>query len=254
MTQSPTEADKTEIIRDAFDAIVAMERAHDIETLNGLVADRFSRLGFDTFAGLQLMGPNRSAVTPALLFGANYADWQTHYVEHAYRTEDACIPLSLSRTESFFWSDVPSLADVSPEAQIIFDEAAEFKMRDGLLVPMHGPDGSVSAALLAGEFVDAQDPVLRITAHTLALHFATTGRRILARQANVAPRRITLTPRQIECLCWVRDGKSSVEIGNILSLSTRTVEHYIHTACGRLGVTTRWQAVTEAIALGIIAP
>ena len=62
-----------------------------------------------------------------------------------------------------------------------------------------------------------------------------------------------LTTRQIECLAWVREGKSSADIGVILGLSRHTVDEHLTAACDRLGVRTRTQAVAEAIERGLLS-
>ena len=63
---------------------------------------------------------------------------------------------------------------------------------------------------------------------------------------------VTLSPRQIECLFWVQQGKSSRDIGTILGISHRMVERHVFRACRKLGVRTRIQAVIRARALGLI--
>lgn len=63
-----------------------------------------------------------------------------------------------------------------------------------------------------------------------------------------------LTTRQLECLSWAQSGKSSFDIGTILGLSPRTVDWHVRDACARLGVRTRVQAVSQAVALGYLAP
>lgn len=65
--------------------------------------------------------------------------------------------------------------------------------------------------------------------------------------------RVTLSPRQVECLYWVQQGKSSRDIGIILGVSHRIVERHVFRACAKLGVRTRVQAVVRARALGLIA-
>ncbi len=61
---------------------------------------------------------------------------------------------------------------------------------------------------------------------------------------------VKLTRRQKECLYWAKHGKSSSVIGIILGISGRTVDEHIATACMRLGVQTRIQAIQRASALG----
>lgn len=65
-------------------------------------------------------------------------------------------------------------------------------------------------------------------------------------------RTISLSPRQIECLYWVQEGKSSRDIGVILGVSHRIVERHVFRACQKLGVRTRLQAVIRARSLGFI--
>jgi len=61
-----------------------------------------------------------------------------------------------------------------------------------------------------------------------------------------------LTPREIDCLRWCSHGKTNWEIGRILGLSERTVEHYLSRANRKLGTATRAQAVARARKLDLI--
>jgi DNA-binding CsgD family transcriptional regulator len=85
----------------------------------------------------------------------------------------------------------------------------------------------------------------------LSMYYASIARR-LRRRAGSNQTPIHLTGRQLECLKWVRDGKSSTDIGEILGLSSRTVDEYLAHACTRLGVKSRFQAVTEAYLHGLL--
>jgi DNA-binding CsgD family transcriptional regulator len=79
------------------------------------------------------------------------------------------------------------------------------------------------------------------------LESTSSGRPIPGRETA-----ITLTPRQVECLFWVQQGKSSRDIGVILGVSHRIVERHVFRACQRLGVRTRVQAVVRARSLGLV--
>ena len=71
---------------------------------------------------------------------------------------------------------------------------------------------------------------------------------------HLAPRRpkeATISARQIECLSWAQEGKSSSDIGVILGISARTVEGHIARICELLGVRTRIQAILKAKDLGL---
>jgi DNA-binding CsgD family transcriptional regulator len=63
-----------------------------------------------------------------------------------------------------------------------------------------------------------------------------------------------LTDRQLECLRWISRGKSSTDIGQIMRISKRTVDHHVNVICERLGVRTRVQAVACAVGNGWLTP
>lgn len=73
-----------------------------------------------------------------------------------------------------------------------------------------------------------------------------------ARADTKREQEIALSPRQIECLYWVQEGKSSRDIAVILGISHRMVERHVFRACQKLGVRTRLQAVIRARSLGLI--
>lgn len=80
----------------------------------------------------------------------------------------------------------------------------------------------------------------------------TTSARSSEQSEHLHPAEVRLSRRQTECLAWVEEGKSAVDIGAILGLSGRTVEEYIGKACEKLGVRTRVQAVVRARRLGLL--
>ena len=63
---------------------------------------------------------------------------------------------------------------------------------------------------------------------------------------------LQLTPRQRDCLSWVRAGKSSADIAKILGISIYTVDEHIAAARAKLGVRTRVQAAVEASLDGVL--
>ena len=57
-----------------------------------------------------------------------------------------------------------------------------------------------------------------------------------------------LTPRQAEVVAWVTQGKSNGMIGTILGISPRTVQKHLERAFPKLGVESRTEAATHALA------
>lgn len=65
--------------------------------------------------------------------------------------------------------------------------------------------------------------------------------------------RLHITERQLEILDLVSKGKSSRDIGTILNISRKTVDHLVERACDNLEVRTRFQAVLKVRDLGLLS-
>ena len=63
----------------------------------------------------------------------------------------------------------------------------------------------------------------------------------------------SLTPREIEVLSWVAQGKSAWEVGEILRIAKRTVDEHVQTAVHKIGAVNRTHAVAIAVRDRIIA-
>ena len=63
-----------------------------------------------------------------------------------------------------------------------------------------------------------------------------------------------LSSREVEILQWVAAGKSQQDIGDILSISHRTVEVHLRSSREKLYALTTSQAVGRAIGMGLIYP
>ncbi len=63
---------------------------------------------------------------------------------------------------------------------------------------------------------------------------------------------ISLTKREVECLEWIANGKSSWDIGQILGISPDTVNYHVKKTLRKLDVSSRTTAVVRAISLGLI--
>jgi len=61
-----------------------------------------------------------------------------------------------------------------------------------------------------------------------------------------------LSEREIICLQWAAEGKTSWETATILGLSERTVNFHLQNACGKLHVHSRRAAVAQALRQGLL--
>lgn len=119
-----------------------------------------------------------------------------------------------------------------------------------LFVPFR-MDGVVRAVALCGREIklDRHDrKALEIAGLQTILRLRTLGARPIHSSGN------TLSERERECMHWVAMGKSDWQIGEILSLSEKTVNVYIERAKHKLQAVTRAQAIVFALRRGAINP
>jgi DNA-binding CsgD family transcriptional regulator len=61
-----------------------------------------------------------------------------------------------------------------------------------------------------------------------------------------------LTIKELDCLRWTAEGKTSSEIASIIKLSEHTVNHYLIAAARKLDCVNRVQAVAKALRMGLL--
>ncbi|WP_320200955.1 transcriptional regulator VisN [Agrobacterium sp. rho-13.3] len=104
--------------------------------------------------------------------------------------------------------------------------------------------GRVRFSLLLLFAVDAvpADDRLR-EAGMLAGYFASSG---IVAESRVE-RDIDLTERELECLFWIAEGKTSDEMATILGISRNTINNYITSVMRKTATKTRSEAIAYAV-------
>ncbi len=238
--------DQAYLAQRAFLAVDKMRAATNLDSLNDTGREVFSSLGLPYYALARFFAPDRAPSTNVLA-GHFHPEWAARYIAKNYTGSSLIARQMLYRASPYTWSDVLKRTNDKAQSRI-FEEASEFGMRDGLFAPVQWADGSFAAVTLAGSDADLADPLLRAMADVLASYYASEARRLLAPRTT----KVILTPRQRECLCWVREGKSTGSIALLMGISSYVVDEHIGNACHRLGVRTRVQAAVEATRLGFL--
>jgi len=230
-----------------LETVAVLPTAHTIQELNALFRPALEALGFSLFAGIKLANPDGHIHVRAL-FGDGFEPWLNHYVKMGYAGEDLIVRECFRTSEPFCWTDIVQ-RDYSPRTARIVEAAHTFGLRQGLVVPVRKPDASIFVVLFAGESFDSSDLYARAASHLLARYYGAAGSHFYALE-RASREDETLTHRQIECLRWVRAGKTSIEIAEIVGITPPVVNEHITNACRRLGVRTRTQAVLAASSAG----
>lgn len=233
-------------------------RAKNAAELDKTMADYMSRFEIETFvlcrATDQFKRPSAARIA-----GSSNARWRAHYDERNLAKADDLLSAGLTSTAPTTWMTFRREQEQRGRPAEIYDEAREFGLHDGFYLPIHQSDGSVLGVSMMARQEMPKSRTTLAALHMLAVYYHLAAERLglVAKLAPLdtpapAPVKAILTKRQLECLKWIRQGKTSWEISQILGISEHTVHEHLEQARTRLGVRTTTQAVLEAVVLGLI--
>jgi DNA-binding CsgD family transcriptional regulator len=138
----------------------------------------------------------------------------------------------------------------------------DFEQRTGcraaIGIPVHLPFGQIGAAVLTSINPATQGLESAFERYSDWLADAVQrfvrGYALLNRDVRYYPKEAQLSPREIECLGWVAQGKTDYEISVILGRSHAGIRYHLTRACEKLGAANRAQSVFVANTLGMIGP
>ena len=179
--------------------------------------------------------------------------WNEHYQKQGLVMIDPTLHMAKRSIAPVDWSRL----ERSPDFQRVFRDAHDFGIPDqGITIPVRGPYGDIG--LLSAVRECSRDEWKKLVPNvisdlqSLAVHIhdnvmtSDTISRMLYHP--------TLSSRELEILQWAAAGKSQQDIGDILSISHRTVEVHLRSSREKLNALTTPQAVGRAIGIGLIYP
>jgi DNA-binding CsgD family transcriptional regulator len=231
-----------------FDTLCAAPDAETIQELTNLFKPTLSDLGFDYFSVVEASTIPKN-LSLSVLFGQPDTAWVEHYTRERLAKLDPRMRHMLGSAEPAFLSELAPRHDAADDHRFLA-EFERYGHTDCYVWPIHLPEGGVRAVLMLSD-LDEVGSEARVAAGALAYGFHAAGAKLLRRLNAIDRVGIELRPRQLQCLYWARQGKSSADIGHILGISSRTVDEHIANAAAALGVRTRIQAVARAVMLGL---
>jgi LuxR family quorum sensing-dependent transcriptional regulator len=238
-----------DIKRIAFDSVERLRKCTSIEEVTAELWHVSSSFGYESFCISELPLPSQSLQECILLCGWPEG-WLDRYVAADYVNFDPVARKLRQATMPFFWSEARyDKEDVN--ASRIMNEARDFGLAEGLAVPIYSLQGTQATVTFGAPRFDLSEHS-RAALHLIAIYaHGCIGsiRNDPDRHRGSGPR---LSPREIECLKWIADGKTTWEISVILSLSERTVREYVDSASKKLGATNRPHAVAAALRRAVI--
>ncbi len=216
-----------------------------------VLADHFTKtikiLGFSQHVSSSVVDLAEMPENSFLL--SRYPDaWLERYVDQNYYDFDDVIKTAFNQTRPYIWKD----ENRDLKNQQIFSESGEFGIIHGITIPIFVEGYYPTTVNIAGDIAKIPEENFHAL-HLISIHYHDLILKILTRNKE-DHKKVTLTKRQRECLQWAAAGKSYNDIGDILSISTRTVQFHISNTMKVFGVATHEQAIAKATSMGIILP
>lgn len=198
-----------------------------------------------------------SLASPEVTIFTNYPeDWMAHYEAENRKKDDPVVSYIFKKNRPIVWSRLIEQEDYSSSDNLeLMQNAAQYGLKNGLSVPLHTPGGQVGVFSLAIEDDSAQGLSVLDEALAWAHTFASGLCERFIHLQNIAKGDDKpLTERQISCLFWAAEGKTTWEIAQILDIKERTVEFHLQNSVEKLGASNRQHAVSIAIKKGLVQP
>ncbi|WFU62668.1 helix-turn-helix transcriptional regulator [Bradyrhizobium brasilense] len=190
---------------------------------------------------------NRRLVSiPWSEFPAGYLD--TYKAEEWDRI-DPVVQRAPSARGLFKWSDTGVGGGFTKKQKTFFEQCRELGVHSGITIPIRGMGHGVDLISLSLRTPDKLAPDRMTYVYMLSVQYWLKYCGLVGRQDEQT---IALTSQERECLRWCKEGKTNWEIGEILSISEKTVEFHLSNGMRKLGASNRITAVIIGIKWGLI--
>lgn len=231
-----------------LDFVARLQRLTDYDEICDLIVNELEWFGLTHVSSITLPGLGRDAT---ILMNNRPQEYVDRYIEKNYLLRDPVVTELRNTLNPYTWGDVRARRDLSKDEKAIIDEAREFDARDGLVIPIATSSGSVSLFSACG-----REPNLSKRARAALEIVGVYSQHALKRAVICAQREeashTPLTPRELEILKRCKDGKTRPQIGEILSISPKTVEFHLRGIMDKLGASNQISAVVIALQRGLL--
>lgn len=233
-----------------FEEFVArsMETASTRE-LEGLFAQMLRDEGYENYV-LTSASPDAIQDVAWHHFPEGYAD---AYLGEDWARVDPILQHSQLAHQAFEWDDYLAGCEISAAQRDFLGASRELGVVGGLTVPLHGPGRAFELISISRRADCDRDPCR--TRLLLGMVMQTRSRFLELRgeiEHVTESEHVRLTRRELECLNWVRDGKTYAEMAEIMGIAYKTVDFHMQNIMNKLGATNKIMAVVIALQRGIL--
>ena len=220
------------------------------EEICSAVTDELAWFGFSCVTSFMMPGPGEP-FKKGVHLNTRPQDYLDRYEEKNYVVRDPVVTELRHSVRPFSWSDVMKRRNLTRADRRIIEEAREFDVNDGLIIPIVTLSGGMSVFSPCGRNPDLS-PDARRAVELISLYSHEALKRKLLEQSRYKEAHTPLTPREREVMRWVAAGKSDIEIAEILSIAPATVTLHVERAKRKLDAFRRTFAVVKALRCGEI--
>lgn len=225
-------------VGEAFEIIDELRTLVGIDAISRRLSVALSGFGFHAFLMTRLLARTEK-IDPYILLMSWPREWLHHYSHQGYYGHDPVAQSCFATLRPFVWSGA-SWDGCDPDgARRVMDEATDFELNDGVMVPMHDLSGRQASLSMATKTLDLPPSGLKAI-HLVSLY-------AFASADDASSERPRLSRREREILSWTAEGKSTWEVGEILGISHQTVATHLKNAKLKLDGTTVTHTVVQAL-------
>ena len=242
---------QAQVSLDRFTEFMASaRRSQTADELRELLVDYFTSVGMAMMSYHHLPPFGAADRSPHITVTAHGfpIDWVKRY-ELEFQSIDPIPRHASQATHSFFWSDARAFNDLSEDERYYLDELEKETLGDGLAIPVFGPFGRGGYVGLGFGPGEPRPPLSSVNLFQSVCQF---GHQEFCRILFTRDPGVALSPREIEILRWVSQGKSNAVIAEILSISAHTVDTHLRRTFEKLSVKDRTTAALRGSALGLL--
>lgn len=227
-----------------------IERVRSLSGLWSLMVRYFQGHGFGAVAYV-LFDRGRVGETVALLEHGFPAEVVHAYSEMGYGHHDPTLRVVMATGRPDTPFRVADRFNLSPDEKRYRVLMEGLSAGNALSLPLYGPHGRDAYGILG----HPSDPDFFHKVRRTELHMAAQAAHL--KTFSLLSRRLKvdshgLSPREVEILRWVAQGKSNSVIADILEISPGTVDTYLRRVFEKLKVTDRTSAAVKGVSLGLI--
>ena len=185
------------------------------------------------------------------LYAHRCDDWLADYQHHNLGAVDPIVSHAVQTERPFRWREAFGIDGTLHRRYR--EIKADINRRDGIACAYSSQYGTgtalISLAMQPREIEAAHAKAIEyLLPHLHAVLLRASDGRAIAQDRSA----VGLTPRELEVLKWVKEGKCSWDIGMLLRVSERTVKFHLTNIFSKLQVSTRAQALARAMQLGLL--